>query len=71
MTHESPVGVVPPSKLLLTVDEAAQVLSLGRTVFYRLIMRKQVFSVKVGGLRRVPFAALQAFVEKQMGQEEE
>lgn len=53
-----------PIKLLLTVEEAAQALGLGRTVFYELMMRGKIASVKIGYARRVPFSALQAFVQE-------
>jgi excisionase family DNA binding protein len=52
-----------PVKLLLTPDEAANMLSISRTLLYQLIMRKSIFSVKVGGARRIPLRALQEFVD--------
>ena len=54
----------PPVKLLLTVDEAAAALSLGRTFTCRLIAAGQIASVKVGARRLIPVTALQAFVER-------
>jgi excisionase family DNA binding protein len=51
-----------PLKLLLTVDEGAAALGIGRTLFYELLMRGVIFSVKVGAARRVPLVALQAYV---------
>ena len=53
-----------PIKLLLTVDEGAAALGIGRTLFYDLLMRGTIYSVKVGAARRVPLAALQAYVAK-------
>lgn len=53
-----------PIKLLLTVNEAAAALSLSRTRVYELVMRKQIFSVKVRGSRRIPVKALEEFVEQ-------
>jgi excisionase family DNA binding protein len=44
----------PQTKLLLSIDEAAAVLSLGRTSVYDLVMRQEIVSVKVGRMRRVP-----------------
>jgi excisionase family DNA binding protein len=44
----------PPAKLLLTVEEAAQILSVGRTLLYDLVMRGKVGSVKIGNARRIP-----------------
>jgi excisionase family DNA binding protein len=55
-----------PVKVLLTVDEAAQALSVGRTLLYDLLMRKQIASIKVGRVRRVPLAAIDAYVRRQL-----
>jgi excisionase family DNA binding protein len=55
-------GEVHLVKLLLTIDEAAAMLSLGRTRVYGLVMRNEIFSVKVGGSRRIPVGALHDFV---------
>ncbi len=51
-------------KLLLTVEDAASVLSLSRTRMYGLVMRKEIYSIKVGGARRVPMQALHEFVQQ-------
>jgi excisionase family DNA binding protein len=48
--------------LLLTVDEAAQRLRLGRTLVYRLISSGELESVTVGRLRRVPAECLAEYV---------
>jgi excisionase family DNA binding protein len=48
--------------LLLTVDEAAKRLRLGRTLVYRLISSGELESVKVGRLRRVPAQCLPEYV---------
>ncbi len=50
-------------KLLLTVEEAAEVLSLGRTVIYGLMAQGVLESVVVGRSRRVPVEALNLFVQ--------
>ncbi len=55
-----------PIKLLLTVEEAAQALGLGRSLLYDLLARKEIFSVKIGRVRRIPLAALQAFIEQKI-----
>ena len=59
-----PRVVALPVKLLLSVDEASAALSLGRTSVYKLVLRKEIFSVKVGGARRIPVAALHEFVAR-------
>jgi excisionase family DNA binding protein len=48
--------------LLVRPEEAAQVLGIGRTKVYELIRSGALRSVRVGGLRRVPVAALDEFV---------
>lgn len=63
-TMAAPAGRTAPSddKLLLTVEEAAQRLGIGRTVMYRLVSSGLVESVKVGRLRRIPPECLDEFV---------
>ena len=51
-------------RLLLTVNEAAQRLALGRSMAYRLIQTGALRSVKVGGSRRVLVSDLVEFVQK-------
>jgi excisionase family DNA binding protein len=48
--------------LLLTVEEAAKRLRLGRTLVYRLIGSGELESVTVGRLRRVPAECLTEYV---------
>jgi excisionase family DNA binding protein len=54
----------PQYRLLLTVEEAAFALRICRAKVYRLIMERRLFSVKVGGSRRVPVKALEAYVDQ-------
>lgn len=48
--------------VLLTVEEAADRLRIGRTTMYALVSSGAVESVKVGRLRRVPAEAVDAYV---------
>jgi excisionase family DNA binding protein len=48
---------------LLRVEEAAEWLGLSRTKAYELVYRGTLPSVTIGRSRRVPVAALQAFVD--------
>jgi excisionase family DNA binding protein len=52
-TASSPLHPVSQMPVLLTVEEAARLLRIGRTLMYRLISTGQVASVTVGRLRRV------------------
>lgn len=49
--------------LLLTPEQAAERLGIGRSKVYELIGTGELESVKVGRLRRVPVDALTTFVE--------
>ncbi len=49
-------------KLLLTPDEAARVLGIGRSKLYELLRAGVVESVRIGTCRRVPAAALSGYV---------
>ena len=51
-------------KILLTVDEAAQRLGIGRSHAYIFVMRGEIPSIKLGRSRRVPATAVDEFVER-------
>ncbi|MDE3103184.1 MAG: helix-turn-helix domain-containing protein [Chloroflexota bacterium] len=53
-----------PAKLLLTPEEAAEVLAISRTRLYELLRRGEIRSVKIGKVRRVSVRALEAYVEQ-------
>jgi excisionase family DNA binding protein len=49
-------------RLLLTVEEAADRLGIGRSLMYELIGQGQISSIRVGRLRRVPVESLTDYV---------
>jgi excisionase family DNA binding protein len=49
-------------RLLLTVEEAARRLNIGRTTMYGLVSSGAVESITIGRLRRVPSECLDNFV---------
>lgn len=51
------------TKLLLTPEEAAQVLGIGRTKVYELMLSNALESVKIGASRRIPIQSLSTFVD--------
>jgi excisionase family DNA binding protein len=48
--------------LLLTPEEAAEALRIGRAKVYDLIRNHELRSIKIGGSRRVPRTALEEYV---------
>jgi excisionase family DNA binding protein len=55
---------IKPPKLLLTISEAAQALNLIRSLMYDLVLSGQVASLKIGRTRRIPWKALQMFIDQ-------
>jgi excisionase family DNA binding protein len=51
------------TQLLLSVEEAADMIGLGRTRTYELVMTKKIQSVKVGRRRLVVRSSLAEFVQ--------
>jgi excisionase family DNA binding protein len=47
-----------PQRVLLTPEEAAEALGVGRTTVYALIKSGHIDSVRIGHLRRIPTDAL-------------
>ncbi|MFI1481424.1 excisionase family DNA-binding protein [Streptomyces sp. NPDC020747] len=56
--------VIDSSLVLLTVEEAARRLRIGRTTCFKLVRAGEIESVTVGRLRRVPTDALPAYVSR-------
>ena len=52
------------SKVLLTVEEAAACLNVGRTSMFALIRSGQIASVRIGRSRRIPAAAVDAYAAR-------
>jgi len=55
-----------PPALLLTIEEAAERLQVGRCTMQALLLSGEVQSFKIGRLRRVPPAALEAYIRRRM-----
>lgn len=56
------VRIIYPDRLLLRVEEAAELLRIARTLMYRLLLAGDIESVHVGRLRRVPVDAVRQYV---------
>lgn len=55
-------GTLLGAKVLVSVEEAADLLSVGRTVVYRLVAQNEVRSIKVGRTRRIVVDSLHEYV---------
>lgn len=53
-----------PERILLTVEEAADQLRIGRTKAYALVKSGEIESVQIGRLRRVPKDAISDYIEQ-------
>jgi excisionase family DNA binding protein len=51
-------------KLLFTIEEAAEVLSVSRSTVYDLVRMRLLDTVLIGRSRRVPASALQDLVDR-------
>lgn len=61
-----PLEDTPQAKLLITIDEAAGLLNIRRTLFYRLMREGEILTIKVGRTRRVPVMSLREYVLRQV-----
>ena len=51
-------------RTLLSVEDAARRLSLGRTTMFGLIHTGEILSVRIGRLRRIPLTALDTYTDR-------
>ncbi|MFF7544234.1 excisionase family DNA-binding protein [Streptomyces canus] len=58
-----------PAPVLLTVEEAAYCLRIGRTTCFALIRTGELESLMVGGLRRVPADAPAAYLARRRAEQ--
>jgi excisionase family DNA binding protein len=64
------MGALMESKpILVSVADAAQMLSIGRTAAWELVRKRKIKSVKIGRTRRVPIAAIQDYIERLMDED--
>lgn len=61
----------PIEPLLVRVEEAARILSLSRSTIYEMLDSGELASVRRGAARRIPVAALHAWIARQLGQSAE
>ncbi|TMG06633.1 MAG: helix-turn-helix domain-containing protein [Chloroflexi bacterium] len=61
---------VDDRQLLLTVEQAQRRLAIGRSHLYQLLGRGELKSVRIGGSRRIPVAALDRYIERMLEDDE-
>ncbi len=64
MRYAGIMGDVMENKLLLSAEEAASRLGVGRTTIFELLAAGDLQSLKIGRRRLIPVAALAAFVQR-------
>jgi excisionase family DNA binding protein len=64
MTQRQDPSGTDPTPLLLTVDEAARLLAIGRTSVYQLIWDGDLTPVRIGRCVRISVAELERFVNE-------
>jgi excisionase family DNA binding protein len=63
-TAEVPVSRQIPERVLLTVEEVAERLGIGRTTAFRLVKTGEIESVRIGRLRRIHIDAVNAYAAR-------
>ena len=53
-----------PTPFVLTIEQAAQRLGIGRTLMYALVSSGEVESVTIGRLRRIPAECVAEYVDR-------
>lgn len=66
MRARKATGTPAKDKRLLTMDEAADVMSIGYSSLLKLIEQGRIISVKIGDARRVPLVAIDKYIEQLM-----
>ncbi len=57
--------------LLLAPSDAAQLLGCGRTHLYSLLRKGELRSIRIGRLRRIPRTEVEAYIERQLKEQED
>ena len=53
-----------PGRILYSVQEAAELLGVGRTFMFYLVATGEIESLKIGKLRKIPRDAIETYVDK-------
>lgn len=61
---DTPAGPPRAPRVMLTVEQAAAALSIGRTTTYALIKSGELRSLTIGRLRRIPLDEIEAYTAR-------
>jgi excisionase family DNA binding protein len=64
VTAHSSKPLSAPGPLLYSVEDAAQLLGIGRTFMFHLVATGEICSVKIGKRRKIPRDALDDYVDR-------
>lgn len=68
ISHQPPAEVTEPrqmpERVLLTVEEVAERLGIGRTTTFRLVKAGEIESVRIGRLRRIHIDAVNTYAAR-------
>jgi excisionase family DNA binding protein len=59
----------PAPRLMLTVEQAAEALGIGRTTTFALVKSGELESVRIGRLRRVPAEGIETYTNRLMAEQ--
>lgn len=58
-----------PGRLLVTVEEAAEMLAIGRTKAYEMVRSGELPTMRIGRVVRIPLEALREWIQRESGGE--
>jgi excisionase family DNA binding protein len=64
MTEHAASPQSGPGQLLYSVEEAADLLGIGRTFMFHLLATGEIDSLKIGRRRKIPRDALDGYIER-------
>lgn len=69
MTQHITSPLSGPGQLLYSVEEAAGLLGIGRTMMFHLLATGEIESLKIGRRRKIPRDAIDGYIERLRAQQ--
>ena len=64
MTEHVASPLSGPGQILYSVEEAAELLGIGRTFMFHLLATGEIDSLKIGRLRKIPHDAIDGYIDR-------